>query len=106
MRRVVLVLALLAAATAAGWRVPPAQAAATAASAAASGAELARADFDHDGLGDLAAGMPLEDVDKLRDAGAIAYFQGPLGGPDGAEDPPLHQDSIGAALGPGPAAGP
>jgi FG-GAP repeat len=82
------------------------------------GAALAARDFDNDGLGDLAAGMPLEDVDRFRDAGAIAYFQGPLGGPDGAEDRPLHQDSagvpgaaepgdhFGAALGPGPAASP
>jgi FG-GAP repeat len=82
------------------------------------GAALAARDFDNDGLGDLAAGMPLEDVDTFRDAGAIAYFQGPLGAPDGAEDRPLHQDSagvpgaaepgdhFGAALGPGPTAGP
>jgi hypothetical protein len=81
------------------------------------GAALAARDFDNDGLGDLAAGIPLEDVDHFRDAGAIVYFQGPLGGPGGAEDRPLHQDSagvpgaaepgdhFGAALGPGPAAG-
>jgi FG-GAP repeat len=82
------------------------------------GAGLAARDFDADGFGDLAAGMPGEDVDKFRDAGALAYFQGPLGGPDGPEDRPLHQDSagvpgaaepgdrFGAALGPGPAAAP
>jgi FG-GAP repeat len=82
------------------------------------GAALAARDFDNDGLGDLAAGIPLEDVDHFRDAGAIIYFQGPLGGPGGAEDRPLHQDSagvpgaaepgdrFGAALGPGPAATP
>jgi FG-GAP repeat len=59
------------------------------------GAALAARDFDNDGLGDLAAGIPLEDVDKFRDAGALIYFQGPLGGPGGAEDRPLHQDSAG-----------
>jgi hypothetical protein len=78
------------------------------------GAALAARDFDADGAGDLVVGMPGEDIDKLRDAGAIAYHQGPLQGPDHAEDWPLHADSpgvpgaaepgdrFGSVLGPGP----
>jgi hypothetical protein len=81
------------------------------------GGALAARDFDADGAGDLAVGMPGEDIDKLRDAGAIAYHQGPLQGPDHAEDRPLHADSpgvpgasepgdrFGSVLGPGPRGG-
>jgi hypothetical protein len=78
------------------------------------GAALAARDFDDDGAGDLAVGIPGEDIDKLRDAGAIAYHQGPVGGPSSTESRPLHADSagvpgasepgdrFGSVLGPGP----
>jgi hypothetical protein len=107
MRRVVLVLALLAAATAAGGRVPPAQAAAT----AASGAELARADFDDDGLVDLAVGIPGEDHGQSVDLGAVHLLFGSAGGLTAAGSRGLFTeaepgDRFGAALGPGPTAGP
>jgi hypothetical protein len=81
------------------------------------GSALAARDFDADGAGDLVVGMPSEDIDKLRDAGAIAYHQGPLQGPDVSESRPLHADSagvpgaaepgdrFGAVLGPGPLGG-
>jgi hypothetical protein len=77
------------------------------------GSALAACDFDADGAGDLVVGMPGEDIDKLRDAGAVAYHQGPLG----PESRRLHADSagvpgaaepgerFGAALGPGPLGG-
>jgi hypothetical protein len=80
------------------------------------GSALAARDFDADGAGDLVVGMPGEDIDKLRDAGAIAYHQGPLG-PEQPESRPLHADSagvpgaaepgdhFGAVLGPGPLGG-
>jgi hypothetical protein len=80
------------------------------------GSALAARDFDADGAGDLVVGMPGEDIDKLRDAGAIAYHQGPLG-PERPESRPLHADSagvpgaaepgdrFGAVLGPGPLGG-
>jgi hypothetical protein len=81
------------------------------------GSALSARDFDADGAGDLVVGMPGEDIDKLRDAGAIAYHQGPLQGPDHTESRPLHADSagvpgaaepgdrFGAVLGPGPLGG-
>jgi len=80
------------------------------------GSALAARDFDADGAGDLVVGMPGEDIDKLRDAGAIAYHQGPLG-PERPESRPLHADSagvpgaaepgdrFGGVLGPGPLGG-
>jgi hypothetical protein len=80
------------------------------------GSALAARDFDADGAGDLVVGMPGEDIDKTRDAGAIAYHQGPLG-PERPESRPLHADSagvpgaaepgdrFGAVLGPGPLGG-
>jgi hypothetical protein len=78
------------------------------------GGALAARDFDADGAGDLVVGMPGEDIDKLRDAGAIGYHQGPLGAPNPTESRPLHADSagvpgaaepgdrFGSVLGPGP----
>ena len=81
------------------------------------GGALAARDFDTDGAGDLVVGMPREDIDKLRDAGAVAYHQGPLQGPDFSECRPLHADSavvpgaaergdrFGSVLGPGPLGG-
>jgi hypothetical protein len=78
------------------------------------GSALAARDFDADGAGDLVVGIPDENIDKLRDAGAIAYHQGPLEGPDHSESRPLHGDSagvpgaaepgdrFGSVLGPGP----
>ena len=78
------------------------------------GSALAARDFDADGAGDLVVGIPGEDIDKLRDAGAIAYHQGPLDGSDHSESRPLHGDSagvpgasepgdrFGSVLGPGP----
>ena len=80
------------------------------------GSALAARDFDVDGAGDLVVGMPREDIDRIRDAGAIAYHQGPLG-PERPESRPLHADSagvpgaaepgdqFGAVLGPGPLGG-
>ena len=80
------------------------------------GSALAARDFDADGAGDLVVGMPGEDIDRIRDAGAIAYHQGPLG-PERPESRPLHADSagvpgaaepgdrFGAVLGPGPLGG-
>lgn len=81
------------------------------------GGALAARDFDADGAADLVVGMPGEDIDKLRDAGAVAYHQGPLQGPDFSECRPLHADSagvpgaaepgdrFGSVLGPGPLGG-
>ncbi len=45
---------------------------------------IARADFNGDGIGDLAIGAPNEDVDGLQDAGGVAIIYGT---PDG-----LHQN--------------
>jgi len=59
------------------------------------GASLAARDFDADGAGDLVVGMPGEDIDKLREAGAVAYNQGLLDGPNRSESRPLHADSAG-----------
>lgn len=44
------------------------------------GAGVSRGDFDGDGFADLAAGVPLEDVDGAIDAGAVNVFYGGAGG--------------------------
>ncbi|MFM7142225.1 MAG: hypothetical protein ACKO2K_09980, partial [Alphaproteobacteria bacterium] len=44
------------------------------------GAGVTRGDFDGDGIADLAAGVPLEDVDGAVDAGSVIVF---YGGPAG-----------------------
>ncbi|HYN17254.1 MAG TPA: FG-GAP repeat protein, partial [Actinomycetes bacterium] len=82
------------------------------------GSALAARDFDDDGAGDLAVGMPGEDIGtSFRDAGAIAYHQGPVLSGNRTESRPLHADStgvpgaaepgdrFGSALGPGPLGG-
>ena len=40
------------------------------------GSSLASADFDNDGFGDLAIGVPSENIKGLRDAGAVAVLYG------------------------------
>ena len=117
MPRVVPVFLLAVAVAVPGAAVPVLASAAPAPASAAAAAEVARADFDADGAGDLVVGMPGENVDKLRDAGAVGYHHGPLGGPDDEESRPLHADSLGvpgaaepgdrfgSVLGPGPLGG-
>jgi hypothetical protein len=63
---------------------------------AASGATASvRADFDDDGLADLAIGIPFEDVGSLADAGAVSVLYGTAGGLSGTGSQLFTQDSLG-----------
>jgi hypothetical protein len=60
------------------------------------GYSLANGDFDGDGLGDLAIGIPWEDIAGITNAGAVAVLYGAFGNnlpPDSAQI--WHQDSPG-----------
>jgi hypothetical protein len=52
-----------------------------------------RADFDNDGLADLAIGIPFEDVGSLADAGAVSVLYGTAGGLSGTGSQLFTQDS-------------
>jgi hypothetical protein len=63
---------------------------------AASGATASvRADFDDDGLADLAIGIPFEDVGSLADAGAVSVLYGTTGGLSGTGSQLFTQDTPG-----------
>jgi FG-GAP repeat len=72
------------------------------------GATLDSADFDGDGVDDLAVGAPGEDVGRAVDAGAVTVFSGLAGGLGGAPAQNLFQanpesgDRLGSALEAGP----
>jgi FG-GAP repeat len=72
MRRVVWVMVLVMAAVAAPY--------ASAGRAAAQPTTVPFPDFDHDGFGDLAVGVPGEDVGTAVDAGAVQVLYGAAGG--------------------------
>ena len=60
------------------------------------GYSLANGDFDGDGLGDLAIGIPFKDIGPIVNAGAVSVLFGAIGDnlpPDGAQL--WHQDSAG-----------
>jgi len=56
------------------------------------GITLAAGDFDNDGFSDLAAGVPLEDVNGKADAGAVQILFGAANGLNASRDQFLHQD--------------
>ena len=59
------------------------------------GAALTVGDFDDDWHSDLVVGAPLEDVGRVRDAGAVTVLPGADNGPDLARTRVLSQDSPG-----------
>jgi fibronectin type 3 domain-containing protein len=59
------------------------------------GQSLAAGDFDRDGYGDLAVGVPSEDVGDLLSAGAVNIFYGSVDGLTARGEAPWHQDSPG-----------
>ena len=51
------------------------------------GLSLAKGDFDADGYEDVAVGIPYEDIDRVKDAGAVLVFYGsPVGACDGGAE--------------------
>ncbi|MFK7885939.1 MAG: alkaline phosphatase D family protein [Gammaproteobacteria bacterium] len=61
------------------------------------GASLAAADFDGDGFGDLAMGVPDENFDDTPDAGRVHIIYGGDGGLDADNDQKLDQDALNGA---------
>jgi hypothetical protein len=61
------------------------------------GDRMAPADFNDDGFGDLAVGVPFEDVGAIADAGAVHVLYGSAGGlqADSPDDAVFTQDSPG-----------
>ena len=59
------------------------------------GWSLAIGDFDDDGYGDLAVGVPYEDVGDITNAGAVNVIYGTRDGLDEDDDQFLHQDTPG-----------
>lgn len=57
------------------------------------GYSLAAGDFNDDGYGDLAVGIPFEEVNGLQDAGAVSVIYGTLGGLSATGNQLWHQDS-------------
>jgi hypothetical protein len=66
------------------WPAAPAVAEGPAAAQQLASAGSVRADFDHDGAGDLAVGVPAEDAGTVVDAGAVNVLYGGGGGLSGA----------------------
>ena len=64
------------------------------------GFSLASGDFDNDGVDDLGVGVPGDVVSGTDNAGSIYVFLGASGGPSGADDVQLHQNSSGVGGGP------
>jgi hypothetical protein len=58
---------------------------------------LAAGDFNHDGGADLAVGVPAEDVEAIRDAGAVNVLYGSAGGLTGAGSQAFWQGAGGVA---------
>jgi hypothetical protein len=59
------------------------------------GSSLVAGDFNHDGMADLAIGVPLEDLGSLTDAGAVNVLYGSSTGLDTAGSQFLTQGSLG-----------
>lgn len=59
------------------------------------GAALATGDFNGDGFGDLAVGVPYEDINGISDAGAVNVIYGSANGLTSAENQIWHKDSPG-----------
>lgn len=59
------------------------------------GAALAAGDFDGDGFGDLAVGVPGEDINTFADAGAVNVIYGSAGGLTSEGNQIWHKDSRG-----------
>lgn len=61
------------------------------------GATLAASDFDGDGAGDLAVGVPGESLGSISNAGKVNVIYGASGGPllTGSGNQHWHQNSIG-----------
>ncbi len=57
-----------------------------------SSAGVAKGDFDGDTIGDLAIGVPLEDIGSVKDAGAVHVIYGTSSGLSGAGNQLWHQD--------------
>ncbi len=91
MRRIVVVLVLVLAATV--WPGTNGLAHGSAAHAAAAGS--LQADFNNDGFADLAVGAPFEDVGSISDAGAVNVLYGSAGKLTGVGSQLFTQDSPG-----------
>jgi hypothetical protein len=63
------------------------------------GFSLTSGDFDNDGFDDLGVGAPGNVVSSLDNAGSVYAFLGASGGPSGADEVLLHQDSSGVGGG-------
>lgn len=59
------------------------------------GADVSVADVNGDGYGDIAVGVPGENLGSLRDAGAVIIVPGRAGGPTGTGATSLSQDTVG-----------
>ncbi|MCX4989587.1 MULTISPECIES: FG-GAP and VCBS repeat-containing protein [unclassified Streptomyces] len=57
------------------------------------GADVSVADVNGDGYGDIAVGVPGENLGSLRDAGSVIVVPGRAGGPTGAGSTSISQDS-------------
>jgi hypothetical protein len=91
MRRILVVLVLVLAATV--WPGTNGLAQGSAAHAAAAGS--LQADFNNDGFADLAVGSPFEDVGGISDAGAVNVLYGSAGKLTGVGSQLFTQDSPG-----------
>ena len=70
-------------------------------SAGAAQAAVLKADFNGDGLEDLAVGVPFNDINGHVNAGSIDVFYGRAGGPTTTPNQILHQDTPGSGGAPG-----
>jgi hypothetical protein len=74
---------------------PAASAQAHTGQAASGAAASVRADFDNDGVADLAIGIPFEDIGSIADAGAVNVLYGTAGGLTGSGSQLFTQNSPG-----------
>jgi FG-GAP repeat len=100
MRRILVVLVLVLAATV--WPATSGVARGSLTTPAAAAGSL-QADFNDDGFADLAVGVPFEDAGRISDAGAVNVLYGSAGGLTGVGSQFFTQDSagVGSAAEPG-----
>ena len=92
MRRMTVVVVLTLAAT--GWLAVHGLAQTAPTTPAVTAASL-HADFNNDGVDDVAVGLPMEDVGTLMDAGAVTVLYGTAGGLGGAGSQQFTENSTG-----------